>query len=109
MYIGETVIRHAAIEPEVLDLAEMLNKMGAEIIIKENVFIQERITKFGISEDISTWNVIIVRGRNSLRGVRHEVMPDRIEFGTYAIAAAMNEGMTYFRYQRYLNVMSVCL
>ncbi|XP_046848157.1 UDP-N-acetylglucosamine 1-carboxyvinyltransferase-like [Xenia sp. Carnegie-2017] len=67
-------------------------KMGAKIIIKENVLIQERITEFDISEYISTWNVIIVRGRNSLRGVRHEVMPDRIEFGTYAIAAAMNKG-----------------
>ncbi|CAB4043340.1 UDP-N-acetylglucosamine 1-carboxyvinyltransferase, partial [Paramuricea clavata] len=86
---GDTVIRHAAIEPEIYDLADMLKKMGAKIKIDENVEIAEDdLTDFGIEEEV--WNVITVTGRKSLRSVSHRVMPDRIEFGTYAIAAAMN-------------------
>ena len=83
------MIRNAAVEPEIYDLAKMLKKMGAAIIIEE-------ITQFGITEEIKRWNVITVNGRQSLGGVTHrvthQVMPDRIEFGTYAIAAAMNNG-----------------
>ncbi|XP_028395889.1 uncharacterized protein LOC114519914 [Dendronephthya gigantea] len=89
---GKTVIRNAAVEPEILDLAAMLGEMGAQITVDENVEIIEEITEFGITERITEWNVITVEGRESLTGVTHKVMPDRIEFGTYAIAAAMNNG-----------------
>jgi UDP-N-acetylglucosamine enolpyruvyl transferase len=69
----------------------MLKKMGAKININENVEIAEDdLTDFGIKEEV--WNVITVTGRTSLRGANHRVMPDRIEFGTYTIAAAMNNG-----------------
>ena len=70
----------------------MLGNMGAVIKIEENVEITEDISQFGITEVIKEWNVIKIEGRESLRGVTHKVMPDRIEFGTYAIAAAMNRG-----------------
>ncbi|WP_262265541.1 UDP-N-acetylglucosamine 1-carboxyvinyltransferase [Microvirga yunnanensis] len=70
---GTTVIRNAAREPEVADLAECLIKMGA------------RIQGAGTSE-------IIVEGVTSLGGASHDVMPDRIETGTYAMAVAMTGG-----------------
>ncbi|UVF18869.1 UDP-N-acetylglucosamine 1-carboxyvinyltransferase [Microvirga terrae] len=70
---GTTVIRNAAREPEVVDLAECLIKMGA------------RIQGAGTSE-------IIVEGVTSLGGASHDVMPDRIETGTYAMAVAMTGG-----------------
>ena len=89
------MIRHAAIEPEIYDLKEMLVKMGATINIEKDTTITEAITPFGIEEDIQVWNVITIQGLNSLGGVTHQIMPDRIEFGTYAIAAAMTNG-TYF-------------
>ena len=88
------MIRHAAIEPEIYDLKEMLENMGATIDIETDITITEDITIFGI-ENIQVWNVITVEGCNSLKGVTHQVMPDRIEFGTYAIAAAMTNG-AYF-------------
>ncbi|MEZ0172038.1 UDP-N-acetylglucosamine 1-carboxyvinyltransferase [Microvirga sp. TS319] len=70
---GTTVIRNAAREPEVVDLAECLVKMGA------------KITGAGTSE-------IVVEGVTSLHGTSHDVMPDRIETGTYAMAVAMTGG-----------------
>jgi len=70
---GTTVIRNAAREPEVTDLAECLVKMGA------------RITGAGTSE-------IVIEGVSSLHGASHDVMPDRIETGTYAMAVAMTGG-----------------
>jgi UDP-N-acetylglucosamine enolpyruvyl transferase len=70
----------------------MLEKMGARITIEEDESISEEITPFGITEKIKKWNVIRVCGCKSLAGVTHQVMPDRIEFGTYAIAAAMTNG-----------------
>lgn len=70
---GTTVIRNAAREPEVVDLAECLIKMGA------------KITGAGTSE-------IVVEGVSSLHGTSHDVMPDRIETGTYAMAVAMTGG-----------------
>ncbi|CAB4002601.1 UDP-N-acetylglucosamine 1-carboxyvinyltransferase [Paramuricea clavata] len=93
---GETVIRNAAIEPEICDLVKMLAEMGAQITIEKDVLISEKITPFGITEKIAKWNVIRVRGCKSLEGVTHQVMPDRIEFGTYAIAAAMTNGKVEF-------------
>ncbi|MCG7392170.1 UDP-N-acetylglucosamine 1-carboxyvinyltransferase [Microvirga sp. ACRRW] len=70
---GTTVIRNAAREPEVVDLAECLIKMGA------------KITGHGTSE-------IVVEGVAKLNGASHDVMPDRIETGTYAMAVAMTGG-----------------
>lgn len=70
---GTTVIDNAAREPEVLDLAECLKKMGA------------RIEGAGTSR-------IVVEGVARLHGARHEVLPDRIETGTYAMAVAMTGG-----------------
>jgi UDP-N-acetylglucosamine 1-carboxyvinyltransferase len=70
---GTTVIRNAAREPEVVDLADCLIKMGA------------RIEGAGTSE-------IVVEGVSRLGGTSHDVMPDRIETGTYAMAVAMTGG-----------------
>jgi UDP-N-acetylglucosamine 1-carboxyvinyltransferase len=70
---GTTVIDNAAREPEVVDLAECLSKMGA------------RIEGAGTSR-------IVVEGVARLSGARHEVLPDRIETGTYAMAVAMTGG-----------------
>jgi UDP-N-acetylglucosamine 1-carboxyvinyltransferase len=91
------VIRNAAIEPEIYDLVKMLAEMGAQITIEEDVLIWEEITQFGITEKIKKWNVIRVCGCKSLEGVTHQVMPDRIEFGTYAIAAAITNGRCYVK------------
>src|SRR5947207_15881438 len=70
---GETVIENAAREPEVVDVADCLIKMGA------------RITGAGTSR-------IVVEGVSRLNGARHSVLPDRIETGTYAMAVAMTGG-----------------
>ncbi|MHB1005223.1 MAG: UDP-N-acetylglucosamine 1-carboxyvinyltransferase [Chloroflexota bacterium] len=70
---GKTVIKHAAAEPEVTALADLLKAMGA------------RIKGAGTS-------VIEVEGVDELHGVRYTVIPDRIEAGTFAIAAAMTVG-----------------
>ena len=70
---GTTVINNAAREPEVVDLANCLNAMGA------------KISGAGTS-------TITVEGVHSLSGARHRVLPDRIETGTYAMAVAMTGG-----------------
>ena len=70
---GTTVIENAAREPEVADLADCLIKMGA------------RIDGAGTAQ-------IVVEGVARLHGARHEVLPDRIETGTYAMAVAMTGG-----------------
>ncbi len=70
---GTTVIENAAREPEVVDLAECLTKMGA------------RIKGAGTPR-------IEIEGVARLNGARHEVLPDRIETGTYAMAVAMTGG-----------------
>jgi UDP-N-acetylglucosamine 1-carboxyvinyltransferase len=70
---GHTTLVNAATEPEVCDLARMLNHMGA------------RITGIG-----TQW--LEVDGVEHLAGVQWSVLPDRIEAGTYAIAAAMTGG-----------------
>ena len=66
---GKTIISNAAREPEIQDLCEMLNKMGA------------KIRKAGSS-------IISIEGVNYLNGCSHAVIPDRIEAGTFLIAAA---------------------
>jgi UDP-N-acetylglucosamine 1-carboxyvinyltransferase len=70
---GTTVIDNAAREPEIADVADCLNKMGA------------KISGAGSSR-------IIVEGVAKLHGARHPVLPDRIETGTYAMAVAMTGG-----------------
>jgi UDP-N-acetylglucosamine 1-carboxyvinyltransferase len=70
---GTTVLRNAAQEPEIVDLADCLNAMGAEIE--------------GAGEA-----VIRIRGVEGLNGGRHRVLPDRIETGTYVMAAAATDG-----------------
>jgi UDP-N-acetylglucosamine 1-carboxyvinyltransferase len=70
---GTTVIENAAREPEIADVAECLNKMGA------------KIAGAGTSR-------IVVEGVSKLAGARHRVLPDRIETGTYAMAVAMTGG-----------------
>jgi UDP-N-acetylglucosamine 1-carboxyvinyltransferase len=70
---GTTVIENAAREPEITDVADCLNKMGA------------KISGAGTSR-------IVVQGVAKLGGARHSVLPDRIETGTYAMAVAMTGG-----------------
>jgi UDP-N-acetylglucosamine 1-carboxyvinyltransferase len=70
---GTTVIANAAREPEIGDLADCLNKMGA------------KISGAGTTR-------IVVEGVPRLSGARHSVLPDRIETGTYAMAVAMTGG-----------------
>ncbi|MFD1333729.1 UDP-N-acetylglucosamine 1-carboxyvinyltransferase [Methylopila musalis] len=79
---GETVIENAAREPEVVDLADCLIKMGAKI------------------EGAGT-STITVTGVERLHGARHSVLPDRIETGTYAIAVAMAGGDVTLEGARY--------
>ena len=70
---GETVLVNAAREPEVVDLARCLAAMGATI------------------EGIGT-DTIHIQGSDRMEGARHAVLPDRIETGTYAVAAAITGG-----------------
>ncbi len=70
---GATLISNAAREPEIADVADCLNKMGA------------RISGAGTS-------TIEIAGVRRLDGAHHRVLPDRIEAGTYAIAVAMTGG-----------------
>jgi UDP-N-acetylglucosamine 1-carboxyvinyltransferase len=70
---GTTVLRNAAREPEVVALAEVLNRMGADI------------SGAGTPE-------ITIRGVDSLRAVSTEIIPDRIETGTFMAAAALTGG-----------------
>ena len=70
---GVTVLENAAREPEVVDLANCLNRMGA------------RISGAGTS-------AITIEGVEQLNGIRYDVVPDRIETGTYLVAAAITGG-----------------
>jgi UDP-N-acetylglucosamine 1-carboxyvinyltransferase len=70
---GTTVLENAAREPEVVDLANCLNKMGA------------RISGAGTP-------TITIEGVDTLKGIRYEVLPDRIETGTYLVATAITGG-----------------
>jgi UDP-N-acetylglucosamine 1-carboxyvinyltransferase len=79
---GRTVIHNAAREPEIVDLADLLNKMGA------------KITGAGTS-------TIEIHGVTRLHGARHAVLPDRIETGTYAMAVAMTGGDVVLENARY--------
>jgi len=78
---GTTVIENAAMEPDVTDVAECLVKMGARIA--------------GIGT-----RTLTIEGVDELHGATHEVVPDRIETGTYAMAAAMAGGDVLLRNAR---------
>jgi UDP-N-acetylglucosamine 1-carboxyvinyltransferase len=75
---GTTIIENAAREPEVVDLARCLNAMGARII--------------GAGNDIIT-----IEGVRKLHGASHQIIPDRIETGTYLVAGAMTGGNVRLR------------
>jgi len=70
---GKTIITNAAIEPEIIDLIEFLNSCGAKISWGKN-------------------RKIIIRGVRTLKPVKYNVIPDRIEAGTYAVAALITDG-----------------
>ena len=70
---GQTIINNAAIEPEVVDLANFLNQLGA------------KISGIGTS-------TLVIDGVEKLHGDEYTVLPDRIEAGTYLVAAAMTRG-----------------
>jgi len=70
---GETLLQNAAREPEVADLAALLNKMGA------------KITGAGTP-------TIRIKGVGKLKGAKHRIIPDRIEAGTFLIAGALTGG-----------------
>jgi UDP-N-acetylglucosamine 1-carboxyvinyltransferase len=73
---GKTVIENAAKEPEIVDLANFLNKMGAQVR--------------GAGTD-----VIRIQGVQELCGAEHTIIPDRIEAGTFLVAAAITKGDVY--------------
>ncbi len=74
---GETVLKNTAVEPEILDLVEMLNKMGAKISVDEE---NRQMTIVGVKK---------------LSGTTHTVIPDRIEAGTYlTYAVALGDDVT---------------
>ncbi len=70
---GTTIIKNAAREPEIIDLQDILNKMGAKI-------------------EGAGSNVITIKGVKKLREVEYEIMPDRIEAGTFICAATATKG-----------------
>jgi len=78
---GETVLENAAREPEIVNLADCLNAMGA------------RISGAGTAR-------IVIEGVDSLSGATHAVIPDRIETGTYAMAVAMTGGDVILEHAR---------
>jgi UDP-N-acetylglucosamine 1-carboxyvinyltransferase len=67
-----SVLRNVALEPEVMDLVEVLRKMGVEIEVEGRT--------------------MVIRGREDLAGFEHEVIPDRIEAGTLAVAGFLTGG-----------------
>ena len=70
---GTTIIENAAKEPEIGDLVDLLNDMGAKISGKDT-------------------SVLTIEGVDKLHGARHKVIADRIEAGSYAVAAAITRG-----------------
>lgn len=78
---GQTILSNAAREPEIVDLGECLISMGAKIK--------------GLGDD-----TIIIEGVDALNGTEHSVVPDRIEAGTYMIAAAMTGGKVTVTHMR---------
>jgi len=75
---GETIIDNAAREPEIVDLANILGKMGADVI--------------GAGT-----NTVRITGVSSLHGCEHSIMQDRIEAGTFMVAAAVTNGDIFIK------------
>ena len=75
---GTTIIENAAKEPEIIDLANLLNKMGAKI-------------KYAGTD------LVRIEGVEKLTGCIHEVIPDRIETGTFMLAAAITRGKIFVK------------
>ncbi len=84
---GVTQIKNAAVEPEIIDLICVLQKMGAII-------------------SVDTDRVITITGVKKLRGFKHKVMPDRIEAGSWACAAAATDGKIFVRGARQADMMA---
>ncbi len=82
---GTTLIENAAQEPEIVDLGNMLNKAGAQV------------SGHGTS-------TITIKGVTSLTGVTHNVIPDRVEAGTFMIAAAITRGNVLVKHVNTLDV-----
>ena len=78
---GRTILENAAREPEIADLAQFLNSMGA------------RITGHGT-------DTIVIDGVETLHGTSYDVLPDRIEAGTYLVAGAITGGRVRARHAR---------
>ncbi len=70
---GTTVLRNCAIEPEISELANLVNGMGGSV-------------------DMSNPETIVIEGKDQLHGFSHQIMPDRIEAGTHLIAGAITRG-----------------
>ena len=85
---GRTVIESAACEPEIADLAEFLNKCGAQI------------SGYGTPR-------LTIDGVESLKGVEHTIIPDRIEAGTFMIAAAITNGELHLENGRLEHLLAV--
>jgi UDP-N-acetylglucosamine 1-carboxyvinyltransferase len=85
---GKTIIESAACEPEVTDLANCLNKMGAKIT--------------GIGSPRLT-----IEGVKQLKPFKYEVIPDRIEAGTFMVAAAITKGCLHVQNCRMADLMAV--
>ncbi len=84
---GVTEIKNAAVEPEVIDLVAVLQKMGAII-------------------SVDTERVITVLGVKKLRGFEHKIIPDRIEAASWACAALATKGRIFVRNAQQLDMMT---
>lgn len=84
---GTTELSNAAVEPEIIDLIAVLQKMGAII-------------------SVDTDRVITVIGVHKLRGFHHSAMPDRLEAGSWACAAAVTNGRIHVKNARQLDMMT---
>lgn len=86
---GKTIIHNAACEPEIVDLQNFLNKMGAKI--------------YGAGS-----SVIVIDGVKKLHGITYEAMPDRIVAGTYLIATAICGGEVLLKNAKMEDIRSLC-
>ncbi len=84
---GTTIIRNAAVEPEIMDLAVLLQSMGAIINLDVN----------------RTW---VIEGVDSLHGAEHRVIPDRIVAASFMVAAAITGGDVFIRDARQTDLLS---
>lgn len=86
---GRTIIHNAACEPEIVDLQNFLNKMGAKI--------------FGAGS-----SVVVIEGVKKLHGITYEAMPDRIVAGTYLLATAICGGEVLLKNAKMEDIRSLC-